>query len=445
MKIGYIGLGALGSELARRFLGAHELCVWDLNAAAVRDFADRGARVAQSPADLARHSEVVLLCLPRTSDVRQVLFGSGGLAGALTPGTLVIDQTSGIASETHALALELAPLGIDLMDAAVSASPHIVGQGGATLMVGGPDALHERALPVLRSITQTIHRCGLRVGDGQAMKTVNNAMNGACRLGTLEMVALGRKAGLSLAAMTDAFNQGEGRNQTTEKMLPAIAQGRASTNFALSLMLKDVNQAVTLGMAAGVPMPITSVTRSLLQVGANQLGPTAQLEDMVGLIGAMAGVGLGGGVGEGSTAGAERVSGGAAGSTTAQLQLIDRCVAAMCAAITYECVAAGRRHGLGMEAMATVLHTTSGWSTASQRILPALSAGTRTSALSIAEVVQGLQAAARMGIEWGVPTLLVNATRALCEWGINTRGAQAGFDEMAHVVAAGAGIDFARA
>lgn len=438
MKIGYIGLGALGSELARRFLPAHDLCVWDLNAAAVQAFTRQGARAARSPADLARHSEVVLLCLPRTSDVREVLFGSGALASALTPGTLVIDQTSGVAAETRALAGELAPLGIDLIDAAVSASPHIVAQGGATLMAAGPAALYERALPVLQCITPTVHRCGPRVGDGQAMKTVNNAMNGGCRLGTLEMVALGRKAGLSLEALTVALNRGEGRNQTTEKMLPAIAQGRASTNFALSLMLKDVNQAVTLGLGAGVPMPITSATRSLLQVGANQLGPAAQLEDMVGLIESMAGVRLRSQ--EDAVAGPDAAASGAA----ARLQLVDRCVGAMAAAITYECVAAGLKHGLDLEAMATLLHTSSGWSAASQRLLPALSAGTTTSTLSIGEVVEALQAGAALGIDCGAPTLLANAARALYEAGANARGARAGLDEMARVVEAGAGVDFAR-
>jgi len=144
----------------------------------------------------------------------------------------------------------------------------------------------------LRVISTTIHRCGQRVGDGQAMKIVNNAMNAGCRLGTLELVAMGKKAGLTLECMAEVLNKGGGRSQTTEKMLPAIAQGKSSTNFALSLMLKDVNQAASLGMELGAPMPVTSVVRGLLQAGANMLGPTASLEDMVGLIESMAGTRL---------------------------------------------------------------------------------------------------------------------------------------------------------
>ena len=292
MNIGYIGLGALGGELARRFLPTHALSVWDLNPAASAPLGALGARVSPSAAELARGCDVVLLCLPRSSDVRQVIFGPGGLAEGLSAGKLVIDQTSGTPGETREMARELAQRGVAMVDAAVSASPHIVGQGGATLMASGPDEAYERALPVLRVITQTIFRCGRRVGDGQAMKMVNNAMNAGCRVGTLELVAMGKKAGLSLECMTDVLNKGSARNQTTEKMLPAIVQAKSSTDFALSLMLKDVNQAVALGMETGVPMPITNIARGVLQIGVNTLGDKARLEDMVGVIESMAGTRL---------------------------------------------------------------------------------------------------------------------------------------------------------
>ena len=292
MKIGYVGLGALGSELARRFLQAHSLTVWDLNPAATKTFEALGARVAPSAAQLARDSDVVLLCLPRSSDVRELLFGAGQMAEGLARGKLVIDQTSGVPGETREIAQQLAQRGVEMLDAAVSASPHIVSQGSAVLMASAPDAVYERALPILRTITQTIYRCGTRVGDGQAMKMVNNAMNAANRLGTLEIVAMGRTMGLSLECMADALNKGSARNQTTEKMLPALVQGKASTNFALSLMLKDVNQAVALGMDLGTPMPICNVVRGLLQIGLNTLGANAKLEDMVGVIESMAGTRL---------------------------------------------------------------------------------------------------------------------------------------------------------
>jgi len=307
LKIGYIGLGALGSELARRLLRCHDLTVWDLHTPAIQSLAQEGAHGARNALELAQRSEVVLLCLPRSSDVRQAIFGADGLLEGLGPGTLVIDQSSGIPSETAAMARELETRGVRLIDVAVSASPHVVREGRAMLMAAGPDEAFERAVPVLRAISEHVFRCGSRVGEGQALKMLNNAMNAGCRLGTLEVVAMGRKAGVALDRMTEVLNRGGGRNLTTVNMLPAILQGRASTNFALALMLKDVNQAVEFGMGLGVPMPVTNLVRSLLQIGLNTLGEGARLEDMIGVIESMAGIRLAGGetVGEPGAASAD--------------------------------------------------------------------------------------------------------------------------------------------
>jgi 3-hydroxyisobutyrate dehydrogenase len=604
MKVGYIGLGALGSELARRFVAEHELRVWDLNVAATSQFEKIGVRVAPSAAQLARECDVILLCLPRSSDVRQLIFAPGGLAEGLSAGKLVIDQTSGIPRETKDMAQQLALRGVAMIDAAVSASPHVVAQGTATIMTAGPDDVYERALPVLRAITETIYRCGTRVGDGQAMKMVNNAMNAGCRLGTLEVVALGRKAGLSLECMTDVLNKGGGRNQTTEKMLPAIAQGKSSTNFALSLMLKDVNQAVTLGMETGVPLLVTGVVRGLLQMGANTLGPDARLEDMIGLIesmnaarfaqpgkeaapqGVQAGgrsagkrrvghVGLGGKGGalarrlmESSTihvhdadqdlmrkfeaAGAIAVpdlsslsracdvimlcppasasvsdvlfaEGGLAGGLSAGTVVIDqtrgdpeetrRCaaklqalgvsmvdapssngsrgaasgtsvimaggepqafaevqsflralsphviycgevgngrianlisnaVSSLCRLVSYECVAAGFKHGLTLRDMAEVLDRSSGWSTAAREVLSGLVSGQQSSDFEIETLVDDLRLATSLSMSCGATLLISNAARSLFEVAANELGGTTNIDEMARLYEAMSGTHF---
>lgn len=437
MKIGYIGLGALGGQLARRFLAAHELCVWDLNAASAQEFEKLGARVAKSPAELGELCDVVLLCLPRSSDVRQVLLGTGGLAAALAPGKLVIDQTSGVARETRDIADELARRGIAMIDAAVSASPQIVGQGGATLMASGPDDAYDKALPVLRVITETVYRCGQRVGDGQAMKGVNNAINAGVRIGTLEAVAMGRKAGLSLASMTEVINRGDARNQTSEKMLPAIAEGRASTNFSLALMLKDVNQAVTLGMELGVPMPLTSVMRGLLQVGVNTVGPKAQLEDMIGVVESLAAVGLKPQADEPASVKLE-----GADDTDHALKLIEQTVSALCRLITYECVAVGVKYGLGVPAMSAVLNKSSAWSGVSLRVLPVLGSGEPTTDVRIRTMARDLQAAELLGLKSGAPMLLSSAVRTLFETGANQFGETAGVDDMARLYESMAAVDF---
>jgi 3-hydroxyisobutyrate dehydrogenase len=290
MNIGYIGLGAMGAGLASRLVGAHQLTVWDINQAAVAAFEKLGATAAPTAAELARRCDVVLLCLPRTSDVHQVLFGAGGLAEGLSPGKLVIDQTSGVPQETAQIAAQLAERGVAMIDAPVSGGVAGARAGTIAIMASGPQEIYDRAQPVLAAISNQVFRCGSRVGDAQAMKLINNILSAGCRLATLEIVALGRKMGLSLAAITDVINKGSGRNRTSKLMLQNLVDGKASaSNFALSLMLKDMNQAVQLGMDCGAPTTVTNTIRGLLQIGVNTLGEKAQLEDVMGLLERMAG------------------------------------------------------------------------------------------------------------------------------------------------------------
>ena len=290
VHVGYVGLGAMGGALARRLLGALSLSVYDVDPSAVAALERAGATAAASPADLAGRCDVVLLCLPRSSDVQQALFGPGGLAEGLRPGQLVIDQTSGSPQDTRRMADALQARGVALIDAPVSGGVAGAAAGTITIMVSGPDEALARARPVLEAISPNLARCGSRVGDAQAMKLVNNVLSAGCRVATLEVVAMGRKMGLSLPAITEAINLGSGRNRTSRVMLRGLAEGKpAISSFAMALMVKDLDQALALGMSCDAPMALTQIVRGLLQIGVNTLGPGAQLDQVLGLVESMAG------------------------------------------------------------------------------------------------------------------------------------------------------------
>jgi len=289
MQVGYIGLGAMGGALARHLIGKFPLSVFDLNRNAVDAFVELGATAAATPAELARNSDVVLLCLPRSSDVEAVLFGPDGVAQGLSPGKIVVDQTSGVPAQTREFARKLADLGVPLFDAPVSGAMATAIAGTISIIASGPHEAFHTALPILQSISPNVFHCGERVGNGQTMKTVNNMMNVSCRLATLEVVAMGRKFGLPLEVMTEAINATTARNYTSQGMLPAIAEGRKSTKFWLALQVKDIHQAIGLAAEQRVPMPIGGAARSILQIGLNSLGKDAELEQMIGVIESMAG------------------------------------------------------------------------------------------------------------------------------------------------------------
>ncbi|UUZ77233.1 NAD(P)-binding domain-containing protein [Polaromonas sp. P1(28)-13] len=291
-SVGYIGLGAMGGALAERLLPGHELHVWDMNRKAMDRFEALGASASADASDLARKCSVILMCLPRSVDVHDLIFGPAGLLEGLAPGTVIIDQTSGIPGETREIARKLHAHGVAMLDAPVAGGVAAAQEGRITMMVSGPTQAFDKVLPILQAISPTVIRCGERLGDAQAIKAVNNAMNAACRLATLETVAMGCRMGLSLSAMTEAINQSTGRSRISQVALPALVEGRPSSNFSLPLMVKDVDQAIALGLHAGAPMPIAALTRGLLQIGVNMIGPEARLEDMIGLIAGMAGTTL---------------------------------------------------------------------------------------------------------------------------------------------------------
>lgn len=413
MRVGYIGLGALGSELAARFLPTHELNVWDLSEQAVARLVQRGARGAAAAREVACASDVVFLCLPRTADVRTALFSEHGVVAGLSRQTLVIDQTSGIPGETREIAAQLAARGIAMIDAAVSASPQVVPLGQAKLMVAGPGQAIEQARPALMAIAEAVYWCGERVGDGQAMKTVNNAMNAGCRIGTLELAALGRKLGLSLAEITEAFNGGSGRNLTTERMLPAIAKGTRATDFALSLMIKDLNQALDLGAQAGVPMPLSSVVRGVLEIGSNTLGSSARLEDMIGVVQSISGTVLRDDPAQGATA--QAVEPQLAG-------LLDAALQAVCWITTLECVAAGLQYGLAIDRMHDVLNTSSGWSTAGRQLLSGMASGESIRTSKVRASARALQQVMDLGMRAAMPLLTASAARMQYQGALNLAG-----------------------
>ena len=287
MELGYVGLGAMGGALARRLMLSHKLRVLDLRPEAVGDFTANGAVPAQDGASLARESDIVLLCLPRSTDVREAIFGPGGIAEGLSPGKIIVDQTTGDPDETRAMAAELAEIGVAMLDAPVSGGPSGADAGTIAIMVGGPAETFGVVRPYFESISPNVVHCG-GIGNGHVVKLVNNTIAACNRLGMLEAVAMGRKYGLSLETMNEVINKSSGRSGATERVLPAMIEGTFSSNFALGLMLKDVSLATELGMKCGAPMFLHGIVRGLLQNGLHRCGADVNLDEMISVIEGMA-------------------------------------------------------------------------------------------------------------------------------------------------------------
>jgi 3-hydroxyisobutyrate dehydrogenase len=289
MKIGYVGLGAMGGALAQRLAESQDLVVFDQSADAVKRLVGLGASAATDAASLARDCDVIFTCLPTSAIVRQAVFGPGGLAEGLSAGKIVIDQTTGNPAETRAIAAELAAKGVVMLDAPVSGGAKGALAGTIGIYCGGTTEDYERARRVLEAISPNIVYCG-DLGTGHAAKIVQNAIAACNRVITLECAALACREGLTLDMLLPIIKKTSGWSGGAEGILPAIRTAGKTIDFAIGLMVKDLRLAVGIGNDIGAPMMIANAVTGVFQTCSNVRGPTSNLDEISHIVEEMAGI-----------------------------------------------------------------------------------------------------------------------------------------------------------
>lgn len=280
MRLGYVGLGNMGGALARRLMLQHKLTVFDARTQVVQAFAKEGATPAKSAREVAAASDLVMLCLPTSKEVREAVFGPGGVAEGLAPGAIVADMTTGDPMATRALAKEAAERGFALIDAPVSGGPQGATAGTIAIMVGGSAELFERVKPALLSISPNVVHCG-DVGAGHVMKLCNNMLAAICRTATFEAMSLAVKNGIAPKTAVAVLQKGSGRNYATDVTFPRnIVTGDLAQGFTLGLMHKDVRLATQLGVDSAVPLFIGNLVRETFQTLINEHGGDGDINQM---------------------------------------------------------------------------------------------------------------------------------------------------------------------
>ncbi len=257
MRVGFVGLGAIGRPMAARLARAHDLTVWNRTRAVAEAFAaEHGAACAETPRQVAEASEVVLTCLPNSSQVLDVLEGPTGLAAGLAPGTLLVDSTSGEPAASREIARRLADQGVGFADAPVSGGTNGAEAGTLTVMVGAEPEVFARAEPVLRAFGSEVVHLG-PVGAGHAMKAVNNALLALNILAFAEGATALVRAGVSAGRAVEVLNASSGRSFVSEHLVPArVLTGAYPNTFRLALLAKDAGIAVDLLESLGLPGPL---------------------------------------------------------------------------------------------------------------------------------------------------------------------------------------------
>jgi 3-hydroxyisobutyrate dehydrogenase-like beta-hydroxyacid dehydrogenase len=264
MRLGFIGLGAMGEPMARSLRRAGfevAACAYRRREALER-LRGVGVAEAKDPAALAAASEAVILCVPDAPHVEEALFGPRGVEAGARPGLLVIDMSTVSPVASRRFAERLAQRGVDFVDAPVSGGPVRASDGTLTIMAGASSAAFERAKPVL-SAMGTPHHLG-PVGMGETVKLVNQIVIANVMIANVEALSFAKQAGADLQAVLGVLASATASNYVLEKWLPKTwLAGTFEGGFAMDLLRKDVAAALDAARAARLPMPATGLAYQL--------------------------------------------------------------------------------------------------------------------------------------------------------------------------------------
>lgn len=283
MNIGFIGLGVMGTPMARHLARAgHRLALLDLDVALASALAhDLGASVAATPAALARTSEVIITMLPDGRVVQQVVMGDEGVLQGVRPGALLLDTSSAEPWLTEATGAALAERGAGMVDAPVSGAAWGAAEATLVFMVGGTKDNVDRVRPLLALMGRSVHHLG-PLGSGHAMKCLNNCITAMTFAATSEALVAGKRYGLDPEAMVDVLNESTGGSWISQTHYHQRVFNRAfSDPFKLGLMLKDVGIALQLAKDTASPMPMAGLGQQLWRMADHAAGPGASVSELV--------------------------------------------------------------------------------------------------------------------------------------------------------------------
>ncbi|MPZ88238.1 MAG: NAD-binding protein [Nitriliruptorales bacterium] len=265
--VGVVGLGLMGSAIARSLEGAgYRVLGHDTNAERVAEHRERGAEAAGSPAEVAGRAELVLLSLPTSTVVREVCLGSDGIAGGARPGTLVVDTTTGRPEDSAEVSRALSASGIDYIDACMSGNADQAAHRDLVAMVGGTSAGYERGLPLLEAIARSVHHLG-PVGSGAQAKLAVNLVLGIHRMAIAEALTLGQKVGLDVALLLEVLKDGAAYSRAMDIWGPRMVAGDYHPPASrIRQSLKDFRLILEQGQRAGSPTPLGSTILQLLTI-----------------------------------------------------------------------------------------------------------------------------------------------------------------------------------
>ena len=273
MKIGFIGLGAMGRPMSKNLLKAgHEVHVYDIVPAAVEEIVACGAVAEKCNKDVAANTDVVITMLPNSPHVKTAVTGPDGILAGKHEGMILLEMSSIAPLATKEIGKLCEEAGVPMLEAPVSGGVGGAAEGKLSIMCGGKPELFEQLKPILSVLGSSLRLCG-DLGAGNTTKLVNQHIIAVEIATVAEAFAMGKKAGVEPEVVYNAIHNGYAGSKVLDGKLTAAIDRKFKAGFRLDLHIKDMVNAVETGYAVGAPMPLGSIVLDMMKyLSANGLG-----------------------------------------------------------------------------------------------------------------------------------------------------------------------------
>ena len=290
MKIGFIGLGNVGSKIAKNLINnGFKLTVLDLDKTLSSSFEDMGAQWAASPKDLAVNSEMIITCLPSPKACSNVMEGEDGVLKGLSKGKIWAEMSTTDFEEVKRIGKLVSSASGEPMDCPVSGGCHRAATGNISIFAGTQRDTFEKALPVLKTMGRRILHTG-DLGSASILKVATNYLATTNLISVSEALITCKAAGLNLNTTFEAFKISSGNSFVHETEGQVILNGSRDINFTMDLVLKDIGLFDEIAKKNKIPLEISPLINQIFEDGQLKYGPREwspniikRLEDATGI------------------------------------------------------------------------------------------------------------------------------------------------------------------
>lgn len=266
MQAAFIGLGNMGGPMAINIAKAgHQLTVWNRTPQAMEPVVDAGARGAAGLQDAVRDAEIIGICVSTPDVVRSLVLGDDGVLASAGRDAVIVDFSTIDPATSRSVGEACAKAGVAYLDAPVSGGVTGAAAGTLTVIIGGDDAALERAQPMLQAVGKKIVHVGPS-GAGSTIKLINQLLVGVNLAAVSEAFILGQRAGVDPQTLYDVLSTSAADSAVLRRALPDfILKRQFEPGFAIQLLCKDLDLALSVGRDSHTALPLTAIARQLYE------------------------------------------------------------------------------------------------------------------------------------------------------------------------------------